>query len=397
VLTNVPVATSELIGREADVQHVLDLTTDHRLVTLIGPGGIGKSRLALEASRQLLAMFEHGVWHVDFAALPEHARIHDTLAAALHFDATSSESDGVSAAFAGKAALIVLDNCEQVVEAAAELVEGLLQASARVRVLVTTREALRCEGEHVLHVRPLEIPPDLVTGSEQVLQYAAAKLFAARACLPSRLLSDRQVASAIALVCRKLDGIPLAIELAAARAAALGIEEIATRLDRPLALLSGGRRTAQPRHQSLRASFDWTYDGLPQPGRQLLQRLAVFSARFDLDAVIEAGDSIHMDAVTAVDCISDLVSKSLIIAHSEFDTQYSLLHTTRAYALEKLCEADAAHDIADTANMPTALQHNGTNIRIARSQAPGTSPWRGSIKRLVHSGEPSQPMRRAAA
>ena len=397
VSTNLPAATSELIGRDDDVQNVRDLTTTHRLVTLVGAGGIGKSRLALAAASQLVPMFEHGVWHVDLAAAPEQARIQDAIAEALHLDETSSGADPVAAAFAGKAALIVLDNCEHMVEAAAEMVEGLLQVSARVRVLVTTREALRCEGEHVLQVRALDVPLELTAGSEQLMQYAAVKLFAARACLPAHLLSERQVASAIASVCHKLDGIPLAIELAAARVAALGIEEIATRLDRPLTLLSGGRRTARARHRSLRASLDWSYETLSGAARELLHQLAALPARFDLDAVIEAGENVDMDAVTAVDCISDLVSKSLVIIHREFDTQYSLLHTTRAYAVEKADQADAAYEIAEEVKMQTVPRYDAARTRSVRSGIVGSRPWRGSVKRLAHSGEASQPTRRAAA
>jgi predicted ATPase len=237
--------------------------------------------------------------------------------------------------------MLVLDNCEHVVEVAARMAEALLRANPAVRVIATSREPLRIEGEWVYRVPPLAVPTEGGPDGEDPLRYGAVQLFneRARAAAPS-FSPDGPVAAAIAGICRRLDGIPLAIELAAARAAALGIEGVAARLDDRFRLLAGGHRTALPRHQTLRATLDWSYELLTQPERVVLRRLAIFAGGFTLqDASAIAADD-EVAASEVVDCVANLVLKSLVTVDSiGAILRYRLLETTRAYALERLVQA----------------------------------------------------------
>ncbi|MEA3156680.1 MAG: hypothetical protein QOK44_4269 [Betaproteobacteria bacterium] len=346
-LTNLPASATELIGRENALAEVLELTTAHRLVTLIGVGGIGKTRLGIEAARQLLPTFADGVWLVELAPLSDPELVPITVAQALGLDLKAVSPGHIATALASKHALIVLDNCEHVIDAAASMAEALLQANSATRVIVTSREPLRADGERIFRVPPLDVPAEGTENVPALLQHSAVKLFMARACSADQALSDVRIAAAAGAICRSLDGIPLAIELAAARVPALGIEELASRLDDRLTLLSGGRRTALPRHQTLRASLHWSYDLLPEPERIVLQRLSLFSGNFTLEAASTVAASGDIDPLAVVDCVSNLVSKSLVTAHlADTAAQYSLLHTTRAYAREKLTESGELQEIA---------------------------------------------------
>jgi predicted ATPase len=260
----------------------------------------------------------------------------------------------------------VLDNCEHVIDAATAMAEALLRANSAVHVMVTSREPLRADGEHIFRVPPLDVPSDDTETVQDLLRHSAVRLFVARACSAGQTLSDTRIASASAAICRRLDGIPLAIELAAARLPALGIEELANRLDDGLLLLSGGRRTAPPRHQTLRANLHWSYALLPESERVVLQRLSMFSGRFTLEAAgaLATGDDIDLPAV--VDCVSNLVSKSLVTAHlSDAATHYSLLHTTRAHAREKLVESGGLEEI--TGKHALYLSRRAPKLRILKS------------------------------
>jgi predicted ATPase/DNA-binding winged helix-turn-helix (wHTH) protein len=346
-LTNLPAPATEMIGREADLSEVLNLTTAHRLVTLIGAGGIGKTRLAVEAARQLLPKFADGVWLAELAPLSDPDLVPGTVAQALRLDLNAVSPSHIANALASKHTLIVLDNCEHVIDAVATLAETLLRANSAARVMVTSREPLRLDGEHIFRVPPLDVPAEGTENVQDLLQHSAVKLFATRACSADQTLSGVRIAAASAAICRSLDGIPLAIELAAARLPALGIEGLASWLDDRLMLLSGGRRTALPRHQTLRASLHWSYERLSESERLVLQRLSIFSGPFTLEAASTVAASSDIDQPAVVDCVSNLVSKSLITAHiAETATHYSLLHTTRAYAHEKLTESGELDEIA---------------------------------------------------
>jgi predicted ATPase len=283
--TNLPESVSELIGRDAERSEILSLAAAHRLVTLTGTGGIGKTRLALAVARRLLPEFAHGVWLAEFSPLSDPGLVPATVAAAVRLELGGAEVSArrVAQALVDRRLLLVLDTCEHVIAAAAALTEAVLHAGSAVLIITTSREPLRAEGEQIYPVPPLAVP---AAEGEDPWQYGAVQLFVerARAAEPYFEPEGRRMAM-IAAICRRLDGIPLAIELAAARAAALGIEELSARLDDRFQLLTGGRRTALPRHQTLRATLDWSYELLAEPERVILRRLAVFAGFFSLEAV----------------------------------------------------------------------------------------------------------------
>jgi predicted ATPase/DNA-binding winged helix-turn-helix (wHTH) protein len=335
---NLPAPTSNIIGREAHLSDVGALVDANRLVTLVGAGGIGKTRLAIELASRLSPTFQDGVWIAELASLSDPALVLSTVAAALGLGDGANTAERLGASLGSRRMLLVLDNCEHVISAAAELVEALLHADHRLQVIATSREPLRAEGEWVFRVPPLDVPPDGSDGLDDVLKYSATKLFIerARAADPSSQL-DEGVAAAAGLICRRLDGIPLAIELAAARAASLGVEGLAARVNDRLSLLTEGRRTAPPRHQTLRATLDWSYGLLTGPERLLMRRLAVFNGDFTLEAatrVVDVGEGTAPDVVLN---LASLVAKSLVAADlSGPVSRYRLQETMRAYAMDKL-------------------------------------------------------------
>jgi len=341
--TNLPEPVSELIGRDVELDQILDLTTSDRLVTLTGTGGIGKTRLGFEAARRLLPRFADGVWAIELAPLSDPELVPVAVATALGLELASGTASPLSVANAlrSQQLMLVLDNCEHVVDAAARMAEALLRANPATRVIATSREALRAEGERVYPVPPLSVPREGGSDGEDLLRYGAVRLFIerARAAAP-HFSSDLRVAAAVAEICRRLDGIPLAIELAAARTAALGIEDLAAQLDDRFRLLAGGHRTAMPRHQTLRAALDWSYELLTEPERVVLRRLAVFAGGFTLQAASAIAADDKIAAPDVVDCVVNLVAKSLVTADAGGATiRYRLLETTRAYSLEKLVQA----------------------------------------------------------
>src|SRR5580704_15122856 len=341
--TNLPEPVSELIGRDVELDELLDLSASHRLVTLTGAGGIGKTRLGFEAGRHLLPRFADGVWAIELAPLSDPELVPVAVATALGLELTSGSASplAVATALRAKQLMLVLDNCEHVIDAAARMAEALLRANPAARVIATSREPLRAEGEWVYPLPPLAVPTEGSRDGEDPLRYGAVRLFVERARAAAPHFSpDARVAAAIAGICRRLDGIPLAIELAAARIAALGIEGVAARLDDRFRLLAGGRRTALPRHQTLRATMDWSYELLTKPERVVLRRLAIFAGGFTLQAASGVAADDEIAASEVVDCVTNLVTKSLVIADVGGATaRYRLLETTRAYALDKLGEA----------------------------------------------------------
>jgi predicted ATPase/TolB-like protein/Tfp pilus assembly protein PilF len=341
---------TKLIGREAELSEVVDLMRTHRLVTLIGEGGIGKTRLALEVARQLLPEFADGVRIAEFAPLFDPELVPVTVAKVLGLELSTSamSAERVANALGGKPLLLVLDNCEHVIDAAAGMAETLLHTGAAIRVLATSREPLRTEGEYLYRVPPLAVPAEDTHDLEELLRHGAVLLFVTRARAADPHFSpDGRIGLVVAAICRRLDGIPLAIELAAARGAALGITEIASRLDNRFDLLTGGDRTALPRHQTLRATLDWSYELLPESERVVLRRLAIFAGGFTLAAARAVAGAAEITASDVVDHLANLVGKSLVALDiGGAPTRYRLLETPRAYALERLTRSGEIRSIA---------------------------------------------------
>lgn len=338
--TNLLEPVSDLIGRDVEVGEIGDLTRVHRLISLVGTGGIGKTRLALEVARLRLPDFADGVWLAELGPLSDPELVPITVAAAFGLTLSSGTLSpaSVTAALGTRQVLLILDNCEHVIGAAAQMAEALLRANPLARVLTTSREPLRLPGEAVYRVPSLNIPAEAVAENADLMASGALKLFIVRARAAEPHFSpDQAVAATIATICRRLDGIPLAIELAAARVASLGVEELSLRLDDCFQLLTGGYRTALPRQQTLRAALDWSYELLPDAERLVLHRLAIFAGAFTLEAAAAVLAQTPASASHVIDCITNLVEKSLLtVISSGASARYRLLETTRVYAYEKL-------------------------------------------------------------
>jgi predicted ATPase/DNA-binding winged helix-turn-helix (wHTH) protein len=334
-----PAPTSDIVGREADLATVATLVEANRLVTLVGAGGIGKTRLALEIARRLSSTFDEGVCVAELASLSDSGLVPATIASALGLgDDVYGSPERLGEALGARHLLLVLDNCEHVIDAAADRAEALLHADGRLHVIATSREPLRADGEWVYRVPPLEAPPEGSDGLDDALRFSATRLFIerVRAADPASPL-DARVAAAAALICRRLDGIPLAIELAASRATSLGVESLAARVNDRLSLLTEGRRTAPARHQTLRATLDWSYELLTEPERALMRRLAVFVGDFTLEAVARVVDADEILVDDVVRTLTSLVAKSLVAVDVGGPVpHYRLLETMRAYALDRL-------------------------------------------------------------
>ena len=310
---------------------------------MAGAGGIGKTRLGFEAARHLLPRFGDGVWVVELAPLSDPELVPVTVATVFGLELSSGAASpqSVATALRSKQLMLVLDNCEHVIDAAARMAEALLRTNPAARVIATSREPLRAEGEWVYQVPPLAVPAEASANGDNLLRYGAVRLFAerARAAAP-HFSTDGRAAAAVADICRRLDGIPLAIELAAARAAALGIDGLAARLHNRFRLLAGGQRTATPRHQTLRATLDWSYELLTEPERVVLRRLGIFAGGFTLRSARAVAADGEITGPDVVDYMANLVAKSLVTADATgARVRYRLLETTRAYSVEKLVEA----------------------------------------------------------
>jgi len=346
--TNLWAPTSDFIGREMQLREAADLVAAHRLVTLSGIGGTGKTRLGVELARQLLPKFADGVWIVELESLSDPDLVLPAVATALGFAGDPVSPERMAAALASKRLLLVLDNCEHVIDTAARVAEAFLHGTAAVQVIATSREPLRVDGECVYPVPPLDVPAEDAEDFDDMMRHGAVKLFIARArAADPRLSPDRRFGTAMSNICRRLDGIPLAIELAASRAAVLGVEELSASLDQCLDLLTSGRRTASPRHQSMRATIDWSYDLLTEPERVVLRRLAIFGGSFRLEAATGIAAGADITRLDVVDRLGDLVAKSLVSVDVDGAVvRYRLLETMRAYMLEKLTDSGERNEIA---------------------------------------------------
>ena len=342
-------ASMPLIGRAAAIQQLRDLLTAYRVVTLTGPGGIGKTTLAIEAARSVLDAHEDGGKLVELGSLLDPGRVPSALARALDLQPAGGEltAAAVAEAVGTRKLLLLLDNCEHVIDAAATMAETLVRLCPHVTMLVTSRETLQIEGECIYRVPPLDVPADVRRDPDHILAHSAVALFVARAeAQGSGMASQSDILPTVAAICRHLDGIPLAIEFAAARAAVLGIEEVAESLRDRFSVLTRGRRTAVSRHQTLRATLDWSYELLKQAERDLLCRLAIFVGPFSLDAACAvAPEGANYTAIA--DGVAGLVAKSLVFRSTDSGgVQFRLLETTRAYAMDRLTESGALAGVA---------------------------------------------------
>ena len=343
---NLPPQLTSFIGREREIAEVKHLLSTTDILMLAGSGGCGKTRLALQAAAESIERYPDGVWLVELATLAEPELLLQTVAAALKVQEVPGRT--MQATFLDhvktRSLLLVLDNCEHLITACAELVGVLTRSCPRLRILATSREPLGVPGERVWRVPSLSLPAASEVRPEQLMQSEAIKLFVERttAVRPEFALTPHNAAG-VAAVCRRLEGIPLAIELAAARMPALGVEQIAARLDERFRLLTGGGRTALPRQQTLRGALDWSYDLLSTTERALLRRLSVFAGGWTLEAAeaVCAGDGIELQQI--LDLLTQLIFKSLVLTDAQRDeVRYHLLETVRQYGRQKLGESGEA-------------------------------------------------------
>jgi predicted ATPase/DNA-binding winged helix-turn-helix (wHTH) protein len=341
--SNLPEPLTSFIGRERELVEIKRLLPGTRLLTLVGVGGIGKTRLALQVAAEVTDAYRDGVWFVDLGPLTDADLVSSAVAQALGVREAAGTPllDTLRAQVKGRALLILLDNCEHLLEGCAPLADALLRSAPKLSIIATSREPLRVAGEQTYHLPTLSLP-DPTASAETMSRSEAVQLFIERAAkqqLSFSLTPNR--ALALAQLCIHLDGIPLALELAAARTRSLSIEEINARLGDRFRLLTSGTRTALPRQQTLRATLDWSYDLLLEQERRVLRRLAVFAGGFAIEAASYVASDHTIDDFAVIDLLSQLVSRSLVVADTnDVGARYRLLETTRAYALEMLAEAE---------------------------------------------------------
>src|SRR5450631_820642 len=350
-MSNLPPALGRMVGRENVVGEIQGwLQTDQRLITILGAGGSGKTTVALAVGHRALADFSGAAFFVDLSTVGDKEHLIGAIASAVGLDSQLVDPKLALLNFLRpRKALIILDSCEHLIEKTAEIDGYIIQNAPDIHILATSREALHVPGEHVLCLRPLECPPDRpgLTASE-VIAYPAVRLFAERVSARRGEFSLRDdEAPMVAEICRKLDGIALAIELAAGRSAIFGVRNTVEKLGSHLDLLKFGRRTATPRHQALKATLDWSYDHLSEIERVVLRRVAIFIGHFTLEAALVVVDEGGIDRSEIEGAVESLVNKSLLVASPSYrGTIYRLLNTTRSYALEKLAASGEHRSIA---------------------------------------------------
>ncbi len=345
---NLPRQLTSFVGRQHELREITTMVREAALLTLTGPGGVGKTRLAIQAAAELLETFEDGLWLVELAILTDPGLVVQTVAATLGVGEQAGRPllGTIVDYLRSRRVLLLLDNCEHLLAPCAHVADTLLRGCPSLRILATSREALGIGGEALYPVPSLSLPDaGRALPVEQLGQYEAVRLFTvrARAVLPSFTLNERN-AQAVAQISQRLDGIPLAVELAAARVKSLPVEQIAARLDDRFRLLTGGSRTALPRHQTLRAAMEWSYDLLGADERAVLRRTSVFGGGFTLDAAETVCASPDVPERDVLDLVTRLVDKSLVVAEGrDKEGRYLLLDTVREYGLSQLLESGEAN------------------------------------------------------
>lgn len=346
---NLPSLLSAFVGREQELTELGKLLADSRLVTLTGAGGCGKTRLALQAAAEALEGTAEGVWFVDLAPIAEAGQIPAAVAAALGIQAQPGRplQDSLMDSLREQAALVILDNCEHVIDEAAAFCSRVVRTCPRVRILATSREPLGVDGERVYRVVSLSLPPQEADSADDLIASDAVRLFVERARVqdPGFVLDDA-VASLVSSICRRLDGIPLALELAAARLSSMSLTHLSDRLDQRFRLLTGGSRNVMPRQQTLQATVDWSFGLLTEPERETLLRLAVFAGGFELEAAEAICATEQVDAFGVMDLVGSLVDKSLVVAdRTSASVRYRMLETIRQYCAQELLRAGGEAEV----------------------------------------------------
>ncbi len=375
---NLPTLLSAFVGREAEVAEIRVLVESARLLTLTGAGGSGKTRLALQAAAELLGSCVDGAWFADLAPVTDGNQIAAVVASALGLPDTGLPmTERVTRALTGQQVLIVLDNCEHVIDAAAKFCDQVLQHCLKTQILVTSREPLGIDGEQVYRVPSLSLPPADARTSADLTGSDAVRLFAerARATDPRFSLTD-QSAWLVGSICRQLDGIPLALELAAARLSSMSLQQISERLDQRFRLLTGGSRNAMPRQQTLQATVDWSFGLLNQAELGTLLRLSVFTGGFDLAAAEGVCTSESADAFDVLDLVGSLVDKSLVIAdRAEGGVRYRLLETIRQYGAQQLLSSAGAAEVLRVRDRHAQHYLGLAEAAAPELDGPGQAEW----------------------
>ncbi|MDQ2743343.1 MAG: LuxR family transcriptional regulator, partial [Chloroflexota bacterium] len=345
VMGKLPAESTGFVGRRRLLTEVKSAFAQTRLLTLVGAGGVGKTRLALRAAGDLQRTVRHGVWFVELAGLADPHLVPKAVITSVGVPDQSGlwPTSLLVAHLAPREALLVLDNCEHLLDAIAVLADVVLKEAPGVRILATSRQPLGISGERVLHVPPLTLPPEVDSGAEQGFAHSeAVALLVARAADAGVHLEDTDDTRRLVFeLCHRLDGMPLALELAAVRLRTIGLDDLLERLTDRFAILTGGSRTALPRQQSLRATIDWSHDLLSGPEAALLRRLAVFPSNFGLDAAEAVAISTGIDPTSVLELLSSLIDKSFVARlGAAASARYRLHETMREYASLKSREAD---------------------------------------------------------
>ena len=347
---NLPRSNSPLIGRNAELLQLQQLIAAHSLVTVTGAGGVGKTRLMLEAAHALLPRFADGVWLIELATVSDPEALPGVLSNVLGGQITDARlvRQMLLRRMHGKSLLLLFDNCEHLLESVASLLQDILEIAPQVQILTTTQEVLGLGAEYVFRLPSLTLPQSSHPGVDEALASDAVSLFVERARAAGwGLCCDEETAPVIAAICRRLDGIPLAIEMAAARVPMLGLNGLAQLLDERFHVLTIGRRGALPRHRTLHATLDWSFGLLSQPECVVFRRLGYFVGDFTLAAAIAVAADAELDQFEVINCITSLVAKSLLVADiGTAHARYRMLESTRAYAQEKLCQAQESQHVA---------------------------------------------------
>ena len=332
------------------MQAVQRLLQQHRLVTIAGAGGIGKTRVGKAVAHALLDSFTQGVWLIELAPLADPALVAASVAQVLGHQLRSKDAplDELVTLLEPQRLLLVIDNCEHLVEAVSQLAQVLLARTPDVRMLVTSQEPLRLAREHLYRLGTLGMPREgEPVSAEQALEHGAVRLFVERAqALDPRFALDERNVQAVIDICRRLDGLALAIEMAAARVPALGVQGVRERLGERLRMLTAGSRIALRRHQTLRAALDWSHGLLDEQDQVVFRRLGVFSGGCTIEAVQQVASDEQIDEWAVLDAIGRLVDKSLVVADGDERPRYRMLESARAYALEKLAAAQETDALA---------------------------------------------------